>query len=939
MKDFGTGLTAFDFVYPDLVMGENTVKCPFHSEKTPSMQINTMQRIYHCFGCGAHGTENDFIMQYFKISRDKVSEFKEALFKSDSLADYEMFARSGGEYTANYTYLELLKLGIPAKLLDDLKVGCEVLQEVDPSTEALELKPNISSTRLVFPVIVKDRILSTRAYSMDKSISGPKTMSKAGVSPGLVLPYHLWIDDMSPTIVCEGEKDMTMARAYGYNAISLGGCNNLPTVMLENFKDRIVYIVYDNDAPGRAGAVKLASALYSVTKYVYIANIGDFVKEEKEDVTDFFAKYKYTKADFDKLLESAKIFDTAANEKFIKESYPEVSLNEASTAYLGKIVRSNVQVMATYEDQYSVPSYALITKVQNGGKTDANLHHKGDVEYWSLQKSNFEDILVLTDNRLKKSQIHDNLQMLVGWANEEYVHVHTSNPKTIFKACVADCTESVLAKDVKRTEFTCYTDVKLEAGKNYQIIYKVVPHPYQGQQQVLIVLEVKESGDVVTSFEVTPDVIEDLREFQSHSFKELVDKQKAYIKFNVDNRLLAFIDLWYHTPKAFDFGYVKSLKGYLDGLIITESRVGKSTTAQALSKIYGLGAIASLAGSAATPAGLIGGSVKAGSSSQIRPGLIPRQHNKAIIFEELAKAKYSLMPELTDIRSSGMVRINRSTGDLTLPASVRILFLTNPKTDEDGIIRPIMAYPNGVEIVKPLVGAVEDIARFDFIYVLGDSPTDIDPLWEPPVGFTEKQLQTRIRWIWSRKPEQVKISKEIQQYIVDQSKKFNDMYLCSVKIFSTETWKKLARLSVAIAGYMVSTDMEFNDIVVQKRHVDIACALLDSIYNNPIFKLKEFVDEERKQLYCSLADVETVRELLSRYPSMMAYLENNNNIAKNTLMTVSGLDGMVFNEAVQKLSKDSFVTLTRDKIYPTPKLLIAIKKARGLPEKSKSSEF
>ena len=63
-------------------------------------------------------------------------------------------------------------------------------------------------------------------------------------------------------------------------------------------------------------------------------------------------------------------------------------------------------------------------------------------------------------------------------------------------------------------------DLNIEAGKNYQIIYKVVPHPYKGQQQVLIVLEVKESGDVVTSFEVTPKVIELLKQFQGIKFKE-----------------------------------------------------------------------------------------------------------------------------------------------------------------------------------------------------------------------------------------------------------------------------------------------------------------------------------------------------------------------------------------------------------------------------------
>lgn len=935
MKDYGAGLTAFDLVFPDLVMGENTVLCPFHSEKSPSCQINTQQKIFHCFGCGAKGTENDFISKYYGIGINQASSFKEVLFKSDCLEDYEKFATSGKPYLSNSTYKDLLSMGASANVMEDLKVGCEVWADVDADTGVIEIKPNTSSSRLVFPIIVKDRVVDLRTYTTDKTVK-PKSSSKAGAQAGLVLPYHLWIEDTSPTIVCEGEKDMLIARTYGYNAISLGGCNNVPTTMLDCFKNRWVYIVYDNDVPGRQGALKLASTLFSVTKNIYIADIGKYVKEDKEDITDFFVKYKLGRDKFDEMLSEAKIFDTYAQERFIKASYPEVSLNEASTTYLGKTVRSNVQVMATYEDQYSVPGYAVFTKEQVGTKEDCNRHSKGDSEYWTLQKRNFEDILVLTDNNLRKEQIYNNLKTLVGWGDEDYVKVVTSNPKTIFKACVADCTESIVANDIKRTEFTCYTDEKLEAGKNYQIIYKVVPHPYKGQQQVLIVLEVKESGDVITSFEVTPDVIKDLQEFQKYSFKELALKQKAYVKFDVDNRLLEFIDLWYHTPKEFNFGYMKNIRGYLDGLIIAESRVGKSSTAQALSKIYNLGAIASLAGSAATPAGLIGGSVKAGTSSQIRPGLIPRNHNKAIIFEELAKAKYSLMPELTDIRSSGIVRINRSTGDLTLPASVRILFLTNTKSDEEGIVRPIMAYPNGIEIIKPLVGAVEDIARFDFIYILGDVPTDVNPLWTPPEGFTEKQLQTRIRWVWSRKVDQIKIASDIQRYIVDTATELNNKYMGSVKIFSTETWKKLARLSIAVAGYTVSTDLEFNDIIVTKKCVDIARTLIESIYDNQIFKLKEYVDEERKQISCTLGDIECVKEMCVRFPSMMNYLENNNNIAKNTLLTISGLDISIFNETVQKLSKGYFITLTKNNIYPTPKLLIAIKKAKEtLPVKSK----
>ncbi len=36
--------------------------CPFHKEKTPSFTINEEKGFYHCFGCGAHGTAIDFVM-------------------------------------------------------------------------------------------------------------------------------------------------------------------------------------------------------------------------------------------------------------------------------------------------------------------------------------------------------------------------------------------------------------------------------------------------------------------------------------------------------------------------------------------------------------------------------------------------------------------------------------------------------------------------------------------------------------------------------------------------------------------------------------------------------------------------------------------------------------------------------------------------------------
>lgn len=88
--------------------------------------------------------------------------------------------------------------------------------------------------------------------------------------------------------------------------------------------------------------------------------------------------------------------------------------------------------------------------------------------------------------------------------------------------------------------------------------------------------------------------------------------------------------------------------------------------------------------------------------------------------------------------------------------------------------------------------------------------------------YDKECYKARVRWVWSRKPENVVINEDIGQYIWEKAQELNKTYNTHVKIFGSEADQKLARVSVAVAGMLVSTDGNFENIIVKKSHVDWA---------------------------------------------------------------------------------------------------------------------
>lgn len=45
--------------------------CQFHFEKTPSMRTSINKNFFNCFGCGTHGNQIDYLMEYENITYEQ----------------------------------------------------------------------------------------------------------------------------------------------------------------------------------------------------------------------------------------------------------------------------------------------------------------------------------------------------------------------------------------------------------------------------------------------------------------------------------------------------------------------------------------------------------------------------------------------------------------------------------------------------------------------------------------------------------------------------------------------------------------------------------------------------------------------------------------------------------------------------------------------------
>lgn len=378
------------------------------------------------------------------------------------------------------------------------------------------------------------------------------------------------------------------------------------------------------------------------------------------------------------------------------------------------------------------------------------------------------------------------------------------------------------------------------------------------------------------------------------------------------NNLHLAIDLTYHSVMEFKFDGKDIKKGYVESLIIGDTRCGKSETAETLVKHYQIGEIAP--GENCTFAGLVGGLQQFNGRWTITWGKIPLNNRRLLVIDEVSGIPVEDIANLSQIRSSGVAEITKIQTERT-DAHTRLIWMSNPRTN-----KTVNHFSSGVDLVRDVVGKPEDIARFDFAIIVAKSDVDYNRIQEYSNRkvqhiFTNDHCRDLVLWAWSREKDHINLTKESVDACYYFAKKMCEKYSADCPLVNASEQKiKIARLAVALAARLFST-RDGVVLDVYPEHVEFIYDFLNTEYDRTFFGYDTWSASKSSE---AIMDEPKIFELLCKIgPQSAKQILNMNQVHLNDLEELIGcgredaktfLSTMLKNGALVKIYKGYFKT-------------------------------
>lgn len=284
------------------------------------------------------------------------------------------------------------------------------------------------------------------------------------------------------------------------------------------------------------------------------------------------------------------------------------------------------------------------------------------------------------------------------------------------------------------------------------------------------------------------------------------------------------VDLLFRSVLSFRFDNEFVKKGWMEMMVIGDTRCGKGYVAEKLLEYFGIGETVN--GENASFAGLVGGLQQLNKHWVVTWGKIPMNDCGILHIDEDIDPE--MWGKLSRIRSEGVAEITKIQTEVA-NARTRLLWTCNPPN------RMMSSYTYGIQATNDLIKAPEDIARFDYVLAVSHDEVKgevINKRREPlPVLYEAKLEQELIMWGWSRKPNEVRFENDAIKLIYARSIALENLYDFSIPLIQVENVRfKLAKIAIAFASRFYSNTEKGKILLIKASHVDCATYFLEKIY-------------------------------------------------------------------------------------------------------------
>lgn len=874
--------------------GQLYAHCPFHQDDTESFTVNSETEEWFCHSCKRGGAEPEFIAAYYDVSK-QVARHALNYFTAKGVWPFPtqeyIKARQQELRNAPMEYGKLIDFGISEEVIEKYQLGLENL-------------------RITIPVYSKTgQCVNIRKYlpphhRTNDGTNNAKCLNIRNLGEKRYYPASAF-NNGDDIYIVEGEKDCLVAISQGFNAITSTGGSSIPTDEIMMFKNKNVYIMLDTDAPGQKNTRLYCQLLKGTAKSIYVVTLPQGCK----DYTEYWEQYHTASvAEFTKPYQEE-------SEKAVEALEMTLSKSEFTENLNTWVMLRNMSVVGAEPKVYSIPSKLRVTcNNTKCTKTCPLAMGVGNPELTEITVDP-RQMLAFTDSPDTAQDTF--LKRMFGCKSVkaeplEYINAQ----KILFQESASFIDGLDDASSDSRYGVYLYTDYRLQPTAKYNFEACRVTDP-RNQRNFYVIRSAENVNATLpvireSTFEYFRKVAEGCNTPQEMLQKHY-DEWMACLSIEGRLDLFGSILLAYAsvTEIPWNFGIIK---GWLDMIVMGDTRTGKSQMVQRFVKQLGMGGY--INGENSRNTGVIGGVQKVGDSWIITWGAIPMNDKGLLFIDEASGLDVEDIKNLSSTRSSGAVTLNKIIkGEAR--ARTRLVWLSNPRSGRN----VAEFYWKGFGAFQEYIPVVEDEARYDLVLTAAREDIEVLEGIESTNLPNVSMYQELFNAAWNITAEQIKFSKDFKKHMKDVAKKLNEEYGGGPLVVGVAVHEKLLRLSCAMA--VLCGDYYNGELCVTEKHLDWADSWLRMTLEKPSLAYGAYVREKRRAEKKKQENVNWIKAQLQLHPPLKALLIANS-FQGHQIVEVLGIDRTDASKILSELLGRGLVKAGRGGRYVPDKLLLDV---------------